>query len=434
MTATFTPHVMPDWVRYGMFWQVYPLGFCGCDIRRQYGRGFNGRGLDALVDWLDYAIELGASGLLLGPIFESSSHGYDTLDYKRVDTRLGGDEAFDRLATACHAKGLTLVLDGVFNHVGREHPAVRAALDESCGKLAAADDPWHGMIRVERDGEGNPSLDVFEGHGSLVDLDHTASRTVDLVADVMGYWLDRGADGWRLDAAYAVPPSFWTRVLPQVRASHPQAWIFGEVIHGDYPAIVRESGMDSVTQYELWKSIQHSLETDNFFELDWNLQRHNAFLDAFVPQTFIGNHDVTRIASQIGQSKALLALAVLMTVGGVPSIYYGDEQGYTGIKQERFGGDDDIRPKFPDSPAELSRLGEPIYRAHQDLIGLRRRNPWLVEARTETLTLENTRYVYRSTSTDGAHSITVDLDITVDDKPSVSIVDEAGATLYRHSF
>lgn len=432
MTATFTTHAMPDWVRYGMFWQVYPLGFCGCDIRRQYGSDFNGRGLDALVDWLDYAIELGASGLLLGPIFESSSHGYDTLDYKRVDARLGGDEAFDRLAAACRDKGIKLVLDGVFNHVGREHPAVQAALDEASGRLAAADNPWHGLIRVGADDAGKPSLDVFEGHGSLVDLDHTALRTVDLVADVMGYWLDRGADGWRLDAAYAVPPSFWAQVLPRVRANHPQAWIFGEVIHGDYPAIVRESGMDSTTQYELWKSIQHSLETDNFFELDWNLQRHNAFLDTFVPQTFIGNHDVTRIASQIGQPKALLALAVLMTVGGVPSIYYGDEQGYTGIKQERFGGDDDIRPKFPDSPTELSTLGEPVYRAHQDLIGLRRRNSWLVEARTEALTLENTRYVYRSTSADGTHSITVDLDITDSKAPHVTIADETGATLYRH--
>ena len=125
-----------------------------------------------------------------------------------------------------------------------------------------------------------------------------------------------------------MPSPFWARVLPQVKAAHPYSWIFGEVIHGDYPRIIEESTMDSITQYELWKSIQHALETENFFELDWNLKRHNAFLDSFVPQTFIGNHDVTRIASQIGPAKAALALAVLMTVGGVPSIYYGDEQGY----------------------------------------------------------------------------------------------------------
>lgn len=166
-------------------------------------------------------------------------------------------------------------------------------------------------------------------------LDHSADETVDYVVHVMSHWLDRGAAGWRLDAAYAVPSPFWARVLPQVKAAHPYSWIFGEVIHGDYPRIIEESTMDSITQYELWKSTQHALETENFFELDWNLKRHNAFLDSFVPQTFIGNHDVTRIASQIGPAKAALALAVLMTVGGVPSIYYGDEQGYVGVKQER---------------------------------------------------------------------------------------------------
>ena len=431
MQATRVRHNMPEWVRYGQFWHVYPLGFCGCDIRPQGERTFHGRGLESLINWLDYAVDLGMSGLLLGPIFESSSHGYDTLDHMHVDVRLGGDEAFDRLCHACHAKGLRLVLDGVFNHVGRDHPAVQSALDEANGLLSPERNPWHGLIHVGHDDAGNPSLNVFEGHGGLVDLDHSNPRTGDFVTTVMNHWLDRGADGWRLDAAYAVPTDFWASVLPRVRAAHPDTWIFGEVIHGDYPVIINESGLDSLTQYELWKSIQHSLESANFYELDWNLKRHNEFLDTFVPQTFIGNHDVTRIASQIGPDKALLALAVLMTVGGVPSIYYGDEQGYTGIKEERLGGDDDIRPKFPDSPAELSRLGEPIYRAHQDLIGLRRRNPWLVEARTEVVDLDNTHYTYRSISADGTHSIAVTLDISDGEPPSVEISDSAGSLLYR---
>lgn len=220
------------------------------------------------------------------------------------------------------------MLDGVFNHVSRNHPAVQAALDETAGRLNPADNPWHGLVRAHVGDNGEPALDVFEGHGDLVALDHSADETVDYVVHVMSHWLDRGAAGWRLDAEYAVPSPFWARVLPQVKAAHPYSWIFGEVIHGDYPRIIEESTMDSITQYELWKSIQHALETENFFELDWNLKRHNAFLDSFVPQTFIGNHDVTRIASQIGPAKAALALAVLMTVGGVPSIYYGDEQGY----------------------------------------------------------------------------------------------------------
>ena len=159
--------------------------------------------------------------------------------------------------------------------------------------------------------------------------------------------------------------------------------------------------MDSITQYELWKSIQHALETENFFELDWNLKRHNAFLDSFVPQTFIGNHDVTRIASQIGPAKAALALAVLMTVGGVPSIYYGDEQGYVGVKQERFGGDDDVRPKFP-TPCRTVHAGRADTPAASGADRAAPSQPWLLDARTEAVKLENKHFVYRSTSADAS--------------------------------
>lgn len=124
-------HELHEWVKYGMFWHVYPLGFCGADIRPAGPREFHGRGLDALIPWLEYARDLGASGLLLGPIFESATHGYDTLDHMHIDVRLGGDAASDRLITACRDMGLQVILDGVFNHVSRNHPAVQASLDEA---------------------------------------------------------------------------------------------------------------------------------------------------------------------------------------------------------------------------------------------------------------------------------------------------------------
>ena len=136
----------------------------------------------------------------------------------------------------------------------------------------------------------------------------------------MTYWLDRGAAGWRLDAAYAVPASFWSKVLPRVRESHPGAWFLGEILHGDYVAYASESGLDSVTQYELWKAIWSSLNDRNFFELAWALDRHNQVLDGVMPQTFTGNHDVTRLASQLTDERHFgHALAVLLTVGGIPA-------------------------------------------------------------------------------------------------------------------
>lgn len=162
------------------------------------------------------------------------------------------------------------------------------------------------------------------------------------------------------------------------------------MIHGDYEGAVRGGGLDSVTQYELWKAIWSSLNDANFFELAHALTRHNAYAAAFLPQTFAGNHDVTRLASVLAEPAHLPhALAVLFTVAGSPSVYAGDEQAFRGVKYDRAGGDDEIRPAFPDTPGDLAPGGWPTFRLHQDLIGLRRRHPWLARATTEVLLLRN---------------------------------------------
>ena len=388
------------WVEHAVWWQVYPLGLTGAPVREPDLQAPAPR-LDRLIGWLDHAVALGANGLLLGPVFASTSHGYDTLDHLRIDPRLGDDDAFDRLVAACRARGLRLVLDGVFNHLGAAHPLVTQALEEG------PEGEYSDWFRIDWSAPGGPSPDVFEGHGGLVELNHGSPGVSGFVGDVMTHWLDRGADGWRLDAAYRVPPAFWAGVLPRVRERHPGAWFVGEVLHGDYAAYVHDSTLDSVTQYELWKAVWSSLADGNFFELDWALRRHSGFLETFLPQTFVGNHDVTRIASKVGAEAAVLGFVVLMTVGGVPSVYYGDEWALTGIKEDRLGGDDAIRPEMPPEPPPAALR---IFRAHQDLVGLRRRHPWLVGARTTAETTTNTRYVYETS--DGSSSLIVELDVT----------------------
>ncbi len=366
------------WGEHAVLWHVYPLGFTGAERAALPGDEPPRHRLRQLAGWLDYAIELGCNGLLLGPVFAAETHGYDTTDHFRIDSRLGDEDDFDALVAAADARGLRIVLDGVFNHVGRSFPAFRAAASGGPGTPAAR---W-----FKRSADGSDYA-VFEGHGHLVEFDHDEPAVLSYVIEVMQHWLGRGAGGWRLDAAYAVPSAFWAKALPAVRESFPDAWFLGEMIHGDYAAYGCEAGLDAVTQYELWKAIWSSLRERNFFELAHALGRHNAFLGSFdegrLPQTFAGNHDVTRLASALSDERLFShAIAILMCVGGVPSVYYGDEQGFRGLKEHRAGGDDEIRPAFPASPSQLPPGGWRYYRLHQRLIGFRRRHPWLVRART----------------------------------------------------
>ncbi|MDR1852679.1 MAG: alpha-amylase [Propionibacteriaceae bacterium] len=399
-------------------WQIYPLGFCGAPKFAGDETGIQHR-LTKIDAWLDYAADLGFDAIALNPIFASVSHGYDTVDYYRIDPRLGDQGDFEDLAQAVHGHGMKLYLDGVFNHVSASHPLFLKAVQDGQGSEAGQMFRWFG---------DQPYL--FEGSEGMVTLNHSSQAVAALVVDVMKHWLGLGADGWRLDAAYAVPADFWSRVLPSVRAGFPGVYIWGEQLHGDYAAFVEKSGANSATQYELWKAIWSSIKSKNFWELSWALKRHQHFLQTFSPVTFVGNHDVTRVATQVGEDGAVLALAVLMTVGGSPHIYYGDEQGYTGTKYERAGGDDEIRPPYPDTPDQMSALGAKVYQAHKDLIAMRNARPWLDRALTTENKLMNEHYSY-TTRGDGV-SLTTTLNVQNDGHPWVEVRDERGTVVYAY--
>ena len=360
-----------------IWWHVYPLAALGAPIRGEHDTAHR---LRALEPWLDYLVELGCNGLLLGPIFASATHGYDTLDHFRIDPRLGDESDFAWLIDACSARGIHVMLDGVFNHVARTHPWVEQGL--------AGDTDW-------------------EGHGELATLHHAEDSVRDAVVDIMLHWLRRGIAGWRLDVAYAVPPEFWADVLARVREEFPDAMFLGEVIHGNYTSIAKAGSLDAVTQYELWKAVWSSLVDANFWELAHALERHPVEV---LTNTFVGNHDVDRIASTVGPEKAVLAAAVLLTVPGMPSIYYGDEQGFTGVRGESWSADDAVRPALPASPAELSPLGGWIFTEYQRLIGLRRRNAWLTRATVQVL--DKTNETISFLCGDGEHSLQTDMWLT----------------------
>ena len=374
---------MTSWVEHVIWWHVYPLGFVGAGHHRTEPHA-----LRRLEGWLDHLVSLGANGLLLGPVFTSSSHGYDTTDYFHVDPRLGDDADLDRLVIACHDRGIRVLLDGVFNHAGREFPPVAQALAEGAGSPAAE---WVSRLY---DHGGTVTADYFEGHDTLVTLNHASPRVQEFVRHVMLHWLRRGIDGWRLDAAYAVPASFWAAVMPGVRQEFGEAWFVGEMIHGDYAGYVAESGIDSVTQYELWKAVWSALDSVNLHELDWTLRRHRDLLEHVLPMTFLSNHDVTRVASQVRDHRHLThAVALLGFLPGVPSVYYGDEFGLEAVKEQRPGGDDAVRPEFPQARGRFSNPHPEVEAAYRRMLGLRRRHPWLVDAVVTTDQVANDHLV-----------------------------------------
>ena len=338
-----------------------------------------GGGLARLATWLDHVADLGCRGVLLTPIHASTSHGYDTVDAFKLDERLGDDDAFDAFVGACRDRGLALVLDGVFNHVGLDFTGPDAWLTGT----------------------------TFEGHDELPALDHRNPDVLRWATDVARSWLDRGADGWRFDAAYAIRRPFLADLTSAIRETHPDAFLFGEVIHGDYAGFVAETGVDSVTQYELHKAIWSSINDGNLFELAWALKRHAGFAESFPPVTFVGNHDVTRLASLVDGVRHIgAALAVLFTVPGIPCVYYGDELGWTGVKEHRAGGDDAIRPPLPDSPGP----GNDVLALHRELIAARHERPWLTTATLEVGTVANRTLDYTLTGDGQRLGVTIDLD------------------------
>ncbi|MFJ8142981.1 alpha-amylase family glycosyl hydrolase [Streptomyces sp. NPDC096013] len=388
-----------SWSDHAIWWHVYPLGFLGAEPGALPADEPPRHRLPVLANWLDHLIGLGCNGLALGPVFASETHGYDTVDHFRIDPRLGTEDDLTELVERAAARGVRVLLDGVFHHVGRSFaPFTDVA-------RRGADSPYADWFVPEGD-----DFRTFEGHHRLVALNHRCPAVADYVADVLGHWLDRGVSGWRLDAAYAVPRPFWHTVTGRARTGRPESWFSGEVIHGDYAAYVTEGGLDSVTQYELWKAIWSSLNDANPHELAWALKRHNTMLETFAPQTFVGNHDVTRIASRLREPRHLAhALAVLFTVGGVPSLYAGDERAWPGVKEERAGGDDAVRPAFPATPAGLGPEGLSVQRLHQTLIGVRRRNAWLVRGQASLHTVGHAVLSYTLTDPESGRAVSVAL-------------------------
>jgi cyclomaltodextrinase / maltogenic alpha-amylase / neopullulanase len=311
--------------------------------------------------------------------------------------------------TRAHARDLNVILDGAFNHVGRDFAPFRDVL------ARGATSSWANWFRLDGSGDGGDGFTYgsFERHAKLIALNHDNPSVLGRAGDVARHWVTRGADGWRLDAAYAIPTAFTRSLTGAICDQRGDALVFAEMIHRDYAGFVATTGVDSVTQYELHTAIWSSWNDANFYELAWSLDRHRRLRQPFAPVTFVGNHDATRLASHLGDPWHLdAALGHPVHRPRQPCVYYGDEFAGRGVKEQRAGGDDAIRPVLPSTPDPVDREKAQALRLHRELIGFRRARPWLTDADIEVVDLGNRKITCAVTGAADALLTTVHVDLT----------------------
>ena len=319
---------MSHWSFDAIFYHIYPLGLTGAPERNDFNQPPVAR-LEQLYAWIPHLKDLGVNALYLGPLFESTAHGYDTADYYHVDRRLGTDETLAKLSAALHAHGIRLVLDAVFNHVGRDFWAFR---DVQANGWNSPYRDWFYNLRFDGHSPyGDPfSYEGWAGHHSLVKLNLANPAVREHLFGAVASWMDRFAiDGLRLDAADVIAPDFLAALASFCKSRCPDFWLLGEIVQGDYRRLVNPGMLDSATNYECYKGLYSSLESANYHEIAYALNRQfgEGGLYRDVPlYNFVDNHDVNRVASNLRNPAHLYPLYLLLfTMPGPPSIYYGSE-------------------------------------------------------------------------------------------------------------
>ena len=341
----------PGWQNETVFYQIYPLGFCGAPLEND-GQTVNRIG--KVKEWIPHLAKLGVGAVYFCPVFDSDRHGYDTRDFKTIDPRLGSNQDFKEVCQALHSASIRVVLDGVFNHVGRGFWAFQDVLKNR--EASPYKDWFH--INFGGNSSYNDGLwyEGWEGHYELVKLNLQNPAVVDYLLDCVAFWMDEfDIDGLRLDVAYSLDENFLRRLHGFCKGREPGFFLLGEMIHGDYKRIMNPEMLDSVTNYECYKGLYSAFNSLNLFEIAHSLARQ------FGPEpwtlykgehlfNFADNHDVSRVATILTDEKQLPALyAVLFSMPGIPCLYYGSEWGAKGEK--RPGSDDELRPCF-EAPVE----------------------------------------------------------------------------------
>ena len=382
---------MHTWYEQAVFYHIYPLGLLGAEKTNTLTE--TAHRLTELESWIPHISDLNGSAIYIGPLFESCTHGYDTKDFRLVDRRLGSNEDFARFVRLCHENGIRVVVDGVFNHTGREFFAFQDIRE----KREAS--PYKDWYRGVNFGWGSPLGDPFgyeawQGHFELPCLNLWNPEVRQYLFDSIQFWVDNfNIDGIRLDCANVLDFGFMKELREKTSAMKPDFWLMGEVIHGDYSRWANPEMLHSVTNYELHKGLWSGHNDHNYFEIAHTMRRLQGLCHDTRLYLFSDNHDVERLPNKLRNQEHIRHIAILVyTLWGIPSIYYGSEFGIEGKKE--WGSDWPLRPCLELSDFKDAETTNPVTSVYAALGRLKAELPELTDGEVKELQLTTQCYAF----------------------------------------
>lgn len=399
------------WYDEAVFYHIYPLGMLDAPRENPYGEPVHR--LPSLLPWIGHLQRLGVNALYIGPLFESVGHGYETTDYKKLDSRLGDNGDLKDFVAKCHKAGIRVILDGVFNHTGRDFFAFQ---DIKRNRESSPYRDWYCNVNFRGNNEYNDgfSYDNWGGYNLLVKLNQRNPAVRDYICDVIRFWVSEfDIDGIRLDAADVLDFDFMKALRHVANEVKPHFWLMGEVIHGDYTRWVNEGTLHSVTNYHLHKALYSGHNDHNYFEIAHTVKRLYGMggnrPDGLKLYNFVDNHDVERIYTKLNNKAHFAPVHVLLyTLPGVPSIYYGSEFGIEG-KKEKFS-DASLRPALRYEDYADAVTENPLTRLVAALGRVRRQAGALSYGDYRELALTNRQYAFARTAGEETVLVTVNND------------------------
>ncbi len=379
-----------SWYNEAIFYHIYPLGLAGAPKQNEYAEPV--LRLNTLLPWIDHIKEIGCTALYIGPLFESVGHGYETTDYKKLDSRLGTNEDLTAFVKACHEKGIKVIFDGVFNHTGRDFFAFK---DIQQNREHSKYLNWYCNVNFWGNNEYNDgfSYDNWGGYNLLVKLNQRNPEVQNYICDVIRFWVSEfDVDGIRLDAADVLDFDFMRALRRTAEEVKPDFWLMGEVIHGDYSRWVNGETLHSVTNYALHKALYSGHNDHNYFEIAHTVKylQNMGNLDLY---NFVDNHDVERIYTKLSNKAHFTPVHILLyTLPGVPSIYYGSEFGIEGRKE--CSSDDSLRPALNLDDYETALSDNPCTALIAALGAIRQHTPALSYGSYAELQLTNRQFAF----------------------------------------